>query len=621
MTKLGIAINLERCVGCNTCANACKMQNNIPMNMLYIRVETDGVDTADGAQGTYPDLSRTYIPVACQHCENPACLKVCPVGATYKDDMGRVEIHYDKCIGCRICMAACPYNARVFNWSEPERDPNWNYGDKDVPVRPKGVAEKCTLCKERTDRGDIPMCVRVCPGRAACTATWTIPSPRSRRSCARTMPISCSRSSAPARSSVTTTRKGAQMETKRISRPVMVVLAVIAAAGAAAWIYQTMFGLGVTGMNNGTSWGLYIAAFMFFVGLSAGGLIVASSASIFHVTEFKKVALPAVCVSTVCICCAGLLVILDLGGVARIFNLIISPNFISPLFWDICVISCYLVINLVYLYFMTSKRADKSKIAIVSRFALPIAILVHTVTAWIFGLQIAREGWHSAIMGPLFVASTMDSGLALLLIALAWMNRRGIWETSKKLMGMLAGLLATCIAVDGYMVGCELLTTGYPGSEGGWHVLSQMFFGATAPYFWIEIIVGVLIPFTILVFAKNRQKTGLIVFSSACVVVGVFCKRVWLLFSSFITPNTFGGPGLIDGTSAATSGMDVWAATSWYAPSWVEYAVLLGVIALGALAFLILVERFIMKAKPTDLIDADAAAHGVADAKASSPSC
>ena len=270
---------------------------------------------------------------------------------------------------------------------------------------------------------------------------------------------------------------------------------------------------------------------------------------------------------------------------------------------------------------MTSKRADKSKIAIVSRFALPIAILVHTVTAWIFGLQIAREGWHSAIMGPLFVASAMDSGLALLLIALAWMNRRGIWETSKKLMGMLAGLLATCIAVDGYMVGCELLTTGYPGSEGGWHVLSQMFFGATAPYFWIEIIVGVLIPFTILVFAKNRQKTGLIVFSSACVVVGVFCKRVWLLFSSFITPNTFGGPGLIDGTSAATSGMDVWAATSWYAPSWVEYAVLLGVIALGALAFLILVERFIMKAKPIDLIDADAAAHGAADAKASSPSC
>ena len=241
----------------------------------------------------------------------------------------------------------------------------------------------------------------------------------------------------------------------------------------------------------------------------------------------------------------------------------------------------------------------------------PEAQQLATYIGWLM-----HKTWGGIIAGVLFILPSL-----VLLIALAWMNRRGIWETSKKLMGMLAGLLATCIAVDGYMVGCELLTTGYPGSEGGWHVLSQMFFGATAPYFWIEIIVGVLIPFTILVFAKNRQKTGLIVFSSACVVVGVFCKRVWLLFSSFITPNTFGGPGLIDGTSAATSGMDVWAATSWYAPSWVEYAVLLGVIALGALAFLILVERFIMKAKPTDLIDADAAAHGVADAKASSPSC
>lgn len=406
------------------------------------------------------------------------------------------------------------------------------------------------------------------------------------------------------------------METKRISRPVMVVLAVIAAAGAAAWIYQTMFGLGVTGMNNGTSWGLYIAAFMFFVGLSAGGLIVASSASIFHVTEFKKVALPAVCVSTVCICCAGLLVILDLGGVARIFNLIISPNFISPLFWDICVISCYLVINLVYLYFMTSKRADKSKIAIVSRFALPIAILVHTVTAWIFGLQIAREGWHSAIMGPLFVASAMDSGLALLLIALAWMNRRGIWETSKKLMGMLAGLLATCIAVDGYMVGCEVLTMAYPGTEHGMAELGQLFAGATAPFFWIEIIAGVIVPFIILVFAKNRRRMGLVVLACAGVVVGVFCKRLWLLFTSFIFPNVSGAPGLISGSSSSqgAAGIDGWAVASSYMPTLPEIMIAVGMVALGVLAFLVLTKVFLSYDPAPALADDVAAGLAPADA-------
>ena len=166
MTRFGLAINTGRCIGCHTCANACKMQNNVPMNMLWNRVLTEGCDIVDGAVGQYPNVSRAYLPVACQHCENPACLRVCPTGATYKDEKGRVEIAYDKCIGCRTCMAACPYNARVFNWNEPRRDPDFNYGDKDVPVRGKGIAEKCTLCKERTDRGDEPMCVACCPTKA-----------------------------------------------------------------------------------------------------------------------------------------------------------------------------------------------------------------------------------------------------------------------------------------------------------------------------------------------------------------------------------------------------------------------------------------------------------------------
>ena len=182
MTRLAIAINLDRCTGCNTCAMACKMQNNVPMGMAWNRVLNEDCEFEVGVQGTYPHVSRSHLPVACQHCENPACLRVCPTGATvkredgivvhdptgatYKDDKGRVEIDYEKCIGCRMCMAACPYNARVFNWNEPVRDPDFNYGDKDVPVRGKGVVEKCTLCKERTDRGDEPMCVKCCLAKA-----------------------------------------------------------------------------------------------------------------------------------------------------------------------------------------------------------------------------------------------------------------------------------------------------------------------------------------------------------------------------------------------------------------------------------------------------------------------
>lgn len=239
-------------------------------------------------------------------------------------------------------------------------------------------------------------------------------------------------------------------------------LCILAIAGLCAYVFQLMGGLGVTGMNNGTSWGLYITMFMLFVGLSAGGLIVASSASVFHIEKFKKVALPAVVLSTVCICVAGLFVLIDLGGVYRIWRIFTGPNFMSPLLWDVCVIVCYLIINILYLYFMCSRKADPKKVAVISRFALPIAILVHSVTAWIFGLQISREGWYSAIMAPIFVASAMDSGLALLLISLVALEKAKLIKLGRDLMASLAGLLATCIAVDAFFIGCEVLTVAYP---------------------------------------------------------------------------------------------------------------------------------------------------------------
>ena len=163
----GMVIDLKRCLGCQTCVIGCKASNAVPQGMFWNRVESDAADGSyDGATGTWPHVSRSYLPVACQHCENAACEKVCPTGATYYDGEGRVQIDYDKCIGCRMCLAACPYNARQFNWAEPVYDQGAAHGRADVPTRSKGVAEKCTLCKERTAQGETPMCVNVCLGHA-----------------------------------------------------------------------------------------------------------------------------------------------------------------------------------------------------------------------------------------------------------------------------------------------------------------------------------------------------------------------------------------------------------------------------------------------------------------------
>lgn len=392
------------------------------------------------------------------------------------------------------------------------------------------------------------------------------------------------------------------MKTSTTFKATAGVLAALTVAGVAAWIYQLVNGLGVTGMSNSTSWGLYITCFMFFVGLSAGGLIVASSASVFHVAEYKKVALPAVILSTVCICCAGMFVLIDLGGIGRVWRILTGPNPMSPLFWDICVITLYLVINVVYLYFMKSKKPGaQGKVAVVSRFALPVAILVHSVTAWIFGLEMAREGWYSAIMAPLFVVSAMDSGLALLLLSLMGLNKSGRFATDKKLLSNLAGLLAVCVAVDGFLVGCEALTMAYPGAAGA-ETLAIMATGATAPFFWFEIVVGILIPFCILVFAKNRVRMGLVAVASVCVVAGVFFKRVWLLLTSFVGFNVAGAPGVSLGTAAAQQGgSSMWALTGTYAPTWVEIVVVIGVVSLGALAFLVLAQKLLPgRAAPRD---------------------
>lgn len=369
------------------------------------------------------------------------------------------------------------------------------------------------------------------------------------------------------------------------TKAVMAALGILTLVGVGCWIYQLANGLGVTGMSNGMSWGLYIAMFMFFVGLSAGGLIVASSAHVFNIEPFKKVAIPAIITSIVCICCAGMFILIDLGGLYRIWRLFTGPNFMSPLLWDVCVITCYLVINVLDLVWLV--KGDERKVEVLSRVALPVAILVHSVTAWIFGLQIAKA-WYSAIMAPIFVASACDSGLALLLIGLIVLNAVGLFKFDRSLMKSLAGLLATFVAVDAFFIGCECLTMGYPGA-GEATALSIMTTGATAPFFWFEIIGGLLIPFLILVFSKNRERTGAVVAASALIVAGVCCKRLWLLFTSFITPNVDGAPGITLGTQTAQQGgSGMWTLLGTYAPTGFETLIVIGVISLGVLAYMVL---------------------------------
>lgn len=168
MTRYGFAVDVKRCMGCMTCAVACKSANNLATGVWWNRMLTEGGEAVDAPAGEYPNVKREYLTVACQHCDNPACVKVCPVGATYKDaETGVVRQDYEKCIGCRMCMSACPYTGvRSFNWEEPSYPFDVVVGDKDAPTHQKHVVEKCTMCWHRLARGEEPACTVGCPADA-----------------------------------------------------------------------------------------------------------------------------------------------------------------------------------------------------------------------------------------------------------------------------------------------------------------------------------------------------------------------------------------------------------------------------------------------------------------------
>jgi Fe-S-cluster-containing dehydrogenase component len=174
--EFGYALDLSRCTGCRRCVKACVDENNQGREeeIHWIRVlemeEKHGIDFhhADPYYNheTVPNEGNFYLPVACQQCRNAPCVKSCPVGATWQEKDGIVVVDYDWCIGCRCCMAACPYGARRFNWTEPkipaeDLNPNMHYlGNR---PRPKGVVEKCTFCIQKTRKGEYPACVEICP--------------------------------------------------------------------------------------------------------------------------------------------------------------------------------------------------------------------------------------------------------------------------------------------------------------------------------------------------------------------------------------------------------------------------------------------------------------------------
>jgi Fe-S-cluster-containing dehydrogenase component len=162
MTRYGMVIDLGRCIGCHACSLACKAQNGTSSGVWWSKVLTAEV-------GQYPSSRITSTPMLCMHCKNPACVDVCPTGASYKRPDGIVAVNYDQCMGCRYCETACPYGARTFIDSLKAYYPKFGLNPYEQMMYAKhqvGVEEKCNFCMDRIASGLQPACVAACPGYA-----------------------------------------------------------------------------------------------------------------------------------------------------------------------------------------------------------------------------------------------------------------------------------------------------------------------------------------------------------------------------------------------------------------------------------------------------------------------
>lgn len=374
------------------------------------------------------------------------------------------------------------------------------------------------------------------------------------------------------------------------SSPWIWVLGILVLLGFGAWIYELGHGLAATGMRDVVSWGMYIFTFAYLVGLSAGGLIVASSAEVFHIPALRPLSRLGVLTAMVFSAAAGLMIIPDLGQPARVLNLLIFPNWTSPLVWDVTIITIYFLFSAAELWVMVRHPERKATLTTLAFVGLPLAVLLHSITAIIFGLQLSRPWWNTALMAPIFVASAILSGTALIVLITWILQRYQKVQIPEATWRWLAGLMVMALFVDLFFVACDYVTIAWDNVPRDRQVLDMILPGGRFQFtFWFEWVIGGVVPFIILASSKLRRSAANIALAAALILMGVYAFRIELVIPAFVNPLIQLPPGIALGSISSGTSFQL---IGHYSPTWVEYLITLGMFALAALAIAIGYRRF-----------------------------
>lgn len=387
----------------------------------------------------------------------------------------------------------------------------------------------------------------------------------------------------------------------------------------AAWLYQLKEGLVLTNLQNAYSWGLYISGLAFFVGNAAGGLVLSSSIYLFGVKKLKPLAKLGALTAFANVTAAMLIVLPDIGKPVRLYNLLLHPNFMSPLVWDVIVLNLYALASAVYLYILMLPDLAAGPLA---RFALktadpvafsdrwahriaPVALLfaigIHVVTAWIFSTQGARDWWHSAAMAPDFV--TVAIGVGTTVVLLAGALAYGTGEHYQEAYRIMALIVFVTVCIHLFLMMNDLVIHAWFGAPEthrimalAWHDLRwQHLFEVVAP------LTGA----ALLLQARTRRSLSRLTLSSGLLIAGVFVHRLLIMPAAYndipLTFTPLGLPGVEWSLPIASgrffAGSSTFVEHYAYAPSLIEIVILLGIVAYAIFLILLAIAKLPILAK------------------------
>lgn len=358
-----------------------------------------------------------------------------------------------------------------------------------------------------------------------------------------------------------------------------------------AWVWQLTRGLGVTGLSRPVYWGLYITNFVFFIGVSHAGTLISAILRLAQ-AEWRRAITRMAEVITVLVLFFGVgNVILDLGRPDRALLVIQYPNFHSPLLWDVISITTYLTASTIYLYLplipdlailrdhvigwrkklykllALGWRGTERQKTLLSRaisgmaiLVIPIAVSVHTVVSWVFGMTI-QPMWHSTIFGPYFVVGAIFSGIAAIITAMVIIRRVYHLEAFLKPVHFnnLGILLLVMTLLWFYFTFAEYLTTWYGHEPMEMTVFYSKVNGPYAPFFWAMFLFCFIIPVSILSRSKTRTVKGTLI-ASISVNLGMWLERFTIVVPTLVNPRIHPNLGS-------------------YTPSWVEFSIMAGCFA------------------------------------------